>query len=296
MATREQIKLLFQLKRQNRKMYQNLKKKKILPDFSKKTTDFNNLWEKLSICRKRSEEQIKRLSGEISNIQNCPKVVLIGMDNARWWLNQYKESAKAFDSNFKNPNDSNFSKYAGGFAVTSASIGAGGAGALFTIASTFGTASTGAAISSLSGVAATNAALAWLGGGAVAAGGAGVAGGSLLLTLIGPVGWAVGLVSGLLSVVPLAKELINIEKSIRDYQQSLVILDQIEKAWPELQIALPRIQLLTNDTEKLCNSLEQSSFLECSDYNSDMFPHEKLFSTVNDSKKMAKLLRETLFP
>jgi hypothetical protein len=60
------------------------------------------------------------------------------------------------------------------------------------IATTFGTASTGAAISTLSGAAATNAALAWLGGGALAAGGGGMAAGNALLALAGPVGWAIG--------------------------------------------------------------------------------------------------------
>ena len=44
-----------------------------------------------------------------------------------------------------------------------------------------GTASTGTAIASLSGAAATNATLAWLGGGAIAAGGGGMALGSLVL-------------------------------------------------------------------------------------------------------------------
>ena len=81
-------------------------------------------------------------------------------------------------------------------AIARASAGAGGAGlaagaavaslaptAAMWVATTFGTASTGAAISTLSGAAATNAALAWLGGGAVAAGGSGVVGGATLLTL-----------------------------------------------------------------------------------------------------------------
>lgn len=45
----------------------------------------------------------------------------------------------------------------------------------------FGLASTGASIASLSGVAATNATLAWLGGGSLAAGGFGIAGGTLVL-------------------------------------------------------------------------------------------------------------------
>lgn len=59
------------------------------------------------------------------------------------------------------------------------------------IATTFGTASTGAAISTLSGAAATNAALAWLGGGAIAAGGGGMTAGNAFLALAGPVGWTI---------------------------------------------------------------------------------------------------------
>lgn len=57
-----------------------------------------------------------------------------------------------------------------------------------------GSASTGAAISSLSGVAASNAVLAWFGGGALAAGGAGMAGGSIVLVLVAMVP-AMGLAS-----------------------------------------------------------------------------------------------------
>ena len=49
------------------------------------------------------------------------------------------------------------------------------------LVSTFGVASTGAAISGLAGAAATNATLAWLGGGAVAASGGGVAVGARIL-------------------------------------------------------------------------------------------------------------------
>lgn len=72
----------------------------------------------------------------------------------------------------------------GGAGGATAGAAAGGAAgyATFTAAAMLGSASTGAAISGLSGVAATNATLALLGGGTLAAGGAGVAGGTLLLT------------------------------------------------------------------------------------------------------------------
>lgn len=61
-----------------------------------------------------------------------------------------------------------------------------------------GTAGTGTAISTLSGAAATNATLAWLGGGTLASGGAGIAGGTIVLGSIvaGPAlaiaGWFIG--------------------------------------------------------------------------------------------------------
>ena len=80
------------------------------------------------------------------------------------------------------------------------------------IATTFGVASTGTAISTLSGAAATNAALAWLGGGAIAAGGGGMAAGKLLLTLAGPVGWAIAGVSLLGSGIFLGVSLRNQNK------------------------------------------------------------------------------------
>lgn len=77
---------------------------------------------------------------------------------------------------------------AGGTAIT-----LGGQSAAMGIATTFGTASTGTAISSLSGAAATNAATAWLGGGALAAGGGGMAVGSMVLSAIPIVGASIAL-------------------------------------------------------------------------------------------------------
>lgn len=62
--------------------------------------------------------------------------------------------------------------------------GAGAATAVMSLVAASATASTGVAIGSLSGAAATSATLAWLGGGSLAAGGLGVAGGTLVLASI----------------------------------------------------------------------------------------------------------------
>lgn len=59
------------------------------------------------------------------------------------------------------------------------------------IATTFGTTSTGVPISTLHGIALKNAVLAWLGLGAKSAGGAGMAGGTKLLAMFGPLGVAI---------------------------------------------------------------------------------------------------------
>ncbi|NVZ10364.1 hypothetical protein HW932_13950 [Allochromatium humboldtianum] len=72
-----------------------------------------------------------------------------------------------------------------------AALGSGGLAGLAAYGSVglLGTASTGTAIGTLSGVAATNATLAWLGGGSLAAGGLGMAGGTVVLggIVAGPV-------------------------------------------------------------------------------------------------------------
>ena len=72
-----------------------------------------------------------------------------------------------------------------------AALGSGGLAGLaaYGSVSVLGAASTGTAISTLSGVAATNATLAWLGGGSLAAGGLGMAGGTVVLggIVAGPV-------------------------------------------------------------------------------------------------------------
>ena len=75
----------------------------------------------------------------------------------------------------------------GGVAGSAAS-GVATAAACYGLVGTLATAGTGTAISALSGAAATNATLAWLGGGSIAAGGGGVAAGTLVMggLVVGP--------------------------------------------------------------------------------------------------------------
>ena len=127
----------------------------------------------------------------INEFRNTPQEFNFRVSKIKINMNRYQGILDAAEEQYKNDVTT-----AGGTAAAGLATGVGVAAlapsAAMAIATTFGTASTGAAISTLSGAAATNAALAWLGGGSLAAGGAGIVGGETLLALAGPIGWAIG--------------------------------------------------------------------------------------------------------
>lgn len=124
--------------------------------------------------------------------------------------------------------------------------------AAMAIATTFGTASTGAAISGLYGAAATNAALAWLGGGALVAGGGGMAGGGALLALAGPIGWGIGAASLLAEGIFANKK--NKDAAIKADKERI----EINKDKRKLQATTLEISKLLNTTKELTTQLNQS--------------------------------------
>ena len=141
--------------------------------------------ESLYRLRKQAVKSIQQLQDFTESLPNCPEVLIQGSRRAFSYTSAIREAAMWEDSQFDNSNRSalkNGKKTTSAVAGTTAAMAGGltatlGPSAAMAIATTFGTASTGAAIGTLGGAAATNAALAWLGGGAIAAGGAGMAGG-----------------------------------------------------------------------------------------------------------------------
>lgn len=109
--------------------------------------------------------------------------------------------------------------------------------ALISIATTFGTASTGTAISALSGAAATNAAVAWLGGGAVAAGGGGMGAGGIVLAGAGPVGWVV---AGGFAIGTAVKVSNDNSKAVKEYSEYAA---RVEKTNSELKAKINEVSL-----------------------------------------------------
>ena len=143
--------------------------------------------------------------------------------------------------------------------------------AAMAIATTFGTASTGAAISTLSGAAATNAALAWLGGGSLAAGGAGIAGGETLLALAGPIGWAIGGVG--LATGGLIANGKNKKAAEEMNRKAAKVQAEIRKQQAVNFEIRKMITLTRNDTNDLANRVRQIS------------KFSKDYSTLDNQKK-----------
>lgn len=125
----------------------------------------------------------------VSSIANKPKSFEAELDEITHEREEFRKAEEFVREKWEAAKRAAMSSGSG--AAAGAAVAAMAPTAAMWAATTFGTASTGAAISSLSGAAATNAALAWLGGGALAAGGSGMAGGTALLALAGPVGWGI---------------------------------------------------------------------------------------------------------
>ena len=118
--------------------------------------------------------------------------------------------------------------------LTASSAAGAGAGALTAFGAYGGTvmlasAGTGTAIGTLSGAAATNATLAWLGGGTLAAGGYGVAGGTMVLGIMvaGPALLVLGSVLGAQASKKIAEAKGNLEKAKTYASEIGVVLEKL---------------------------------------------------------------------
>lgn len=131
-----------------------------------------------------------------------------------------------------------------------------GAGALAGLASyagvtTFAAASTGTAISALSGAAATNATLAWFGGGSLAAGGLGMAGGTLILSSIitGPAlavgGWMLS-AQARESLAKAQANLADAQKAAEELKTATALVLAIQQAALEFEATITRLAASMN--------------------------------------------------
>lgn len=163
------------------------------------------------------------------------------------------------------------------------------------VATTFGTASTGAAISTLTGAAASNAALAWLGGGALTAGGGGMAAGNALLAMAGPIGWTIAGATLLTSIIIFTsrKAKLNKEKNaeIESVKKNTLIVKELDAEINQILTETSEIRDGLNKTYTQCLGLYGE------DYSTFTNVQKKLLgSLVNYTKALSAMFGKTVSP
>lgn len=243
---------------------------------------------KLHNVRTYGVEVIQKIEAYINTLANTPKEFAKSFEQVRVNLASFKSLSEI------SYEEKEMIKLAGGGAAAGVAAGVATAAlaptAAMAIATTFGTASTGAAISGLSGVAATNAALAWLGGGALAAGGGGMAGGSALVALAGPIGWGIGAVSLAAGGFFASKK--NKDTAVKADKERV----EIVKATKVLDATSVEIVHLKEATQQLATNLEQSvltfvgttkSIQFFTDFSQDQ--RNKLRAIINNTESLSVL-------
>ena len=167
--------------------------------------------------------------------------------------------------------------------------------ALMSIATTFGTASTGTAISTLSGCVAQKAALAWIGRtfAGFAAEGAGMAAGQAFLALAGPIGWGITAVStgpSLNSLSNKNKELAD--KAVNEAKEISIARESLDEVSEKVNSLRAKTDILYTDMDK--QRAKILKFLNA-DYLS-LEDEDKYFlgTLVNNTLSLSVLLNETV--
>lgn len=155
-----------------------------------------------------------------------------------------------------------------------------------------GSASTGAAIAGLSGAAATNATLAWLGGGAIAAGGGGMALGTMVLggIVAGPALLVAGGIFSSKAKEKLHKAYSNLAKAEKiesDIENGVVELEHIKTTANQVTNLLKKIRRYSNiaNTELIRITMSKTDW--------NMFTQEEK-NSVAAAVKQAQLLKKII--
>lgn len=265
-----------------------------LNSYNKSYEEMEKSCEQLYEIRSKSVELIKLIQRVVNSIANTPKefdteLGKIGRELSKF--NETEEYAKeAYNASVK----------AGANIVEGAAAGLGVASmvpsALMSIATTFGTASTGTAISALSGAAAQKAAMAWIGrtfAGFAVKEGAGMAAGQAFLALAGPIGWGITAASTGISLISLT----NKNKELAD--NAVKEAKEIAKAREALVETIEKVNELRSKTDLLFRDMSKQRDKITRSMNLDYFTIEnedKIFlgALVNNTLSLSILLNETV--
>ena len=282
-------------------MFNNNLKKEALKIHEKTLADYNASYgimgkscELLYEIRGKSVGLIKLVQEVVNSIANTPKQFDTELGKIGKELTKFKETEQyakeAYDASLK----------AGVNIVGGTTAGIGIASmaptALMSIATTFGTASTGTAISALSGAAAQKAAMAWIGrtfAGFAVKEGAGMAAGQAFLALAGPIGWGITAASTGISLISLTNKNKDVaEKAVKEAKE-------IAKAKEALDETTKKINALKAKTDRLFDDMNREKSKIMSFMNLDYLSlqeEDKLFlgTLVNHTLSLSQLLNETI--
>ena len=253
----------------------------------------SNCCDKLYEIRTDAVETIAFVEKVINSLANTPKVFEIKLGEIEKELKLFRDTEEyarvAYDASVK----------AGANIVGGAAAGIGVASfaptALMSIATTFGTASTGTAISALSGAAAQKAAVAWIGRtfAGFAVKGAGMAAGNAFLALAGPIGWGITAASTGISLISLTKK----NKEIAD--DAVEEAKEIAQARESLDETSEKIKALIEKTVAIASGIKEESdrimkMMDLEYMSLDEEEKKFLGALVNNTLSLSKLLNVTI--
>ena len=262
-----------------------------ITEYNDAYTVMNDKGVQLFMERSRAVDSIQFVENLINSIANRPKSFDTEFEDIRVNRDKFRDNCDFSEHELKAAREA-----AGG---AGAGI-AGGAAVAFMaptaamwVATTFGTASTGAAISTLSAAAATNAALAWLGGGALSAGGGGIVAGNALLAMAGPVGWTVAGATLLTSILLFSKNRAKINKEKNE--EIKAVKENTEK----IREMDAQISQILKETKGVRNGLNEMFFQCAPAYGEDYtgfsdLQKKQLGALVNHTKTLSALLDKTV--
>ena len=250
--------------------------------------------ESLYGVRNDSIEMIRFVQNVINSIVNTPKEFSTKFGTIGRELQKFRETEEYAKEAY------NISVKSGVDLLGGAAAGVGIASmapsALMSIATTFGTASTGTAISALSGAAAQKAAVAWIGrtfAGFAVKGGAGMAAGETFLALAGPIGWGITAASTGFSLISMTKK----NKDLAD--SAVEEAKEMSKAGEALDETAEKINALKDKTFMLNEDIKKQktklSGMTGADYL--LLTEEQKYylgSLINNTLSLSVLLNETI--
>ncbi|MGI6052677.1 MAG: hypothetical protein ACOYA9_09395 [Bilifractor sp.] len=267
-------------------------------ELEQETTNYNDAYTQMNdrgtalfVERNREADLISNIENLINSIANRPKEFEKDFEEIRTNRSKFTESCEFADREIQNARQAASTSGAG--LAAGASVAFMGPTAAMWVATTFGTASTGAAISTLSGAAASQAALAWLGGGTLAAGGGGVAMGHALLALAGPVGWTIAGATLMGSIIIYSRNKMKLNKEKSEE------IEKIKKNIEQVRETDGKVAELLKESSDVRSKMMDGYQNALSMYNGDYSTFtddqkRQLGALVNGTKTLSALLDETI--